>query len=133
MNYRIWNKETKSWETKPISIRADGSLVIIQESCRVLEAGDYILQWSTGRLDITGLEVSEGDVIESHLGGRILALNMVVKQGSYRAYCPVDKQYMDNVGFYVSAKGLPDMPLGPVEDYAKVIGNILENPELTEL
>ena len=40
---------------------------------------------------------------------------------------------MDNVGFYVSVKGLPDMPLGPVEDYAKVIGNILENPELTEL
>ena len=68
MNYRIWNKETKSWETKPISIRADGSLVIIQESCRVLEAGDYILQWSTGRMDITGLEVYEGDVIESHLG-----------------------------------------------------------------
>lgn len=133
MNYRIWNKETKSWETKPISIRADGSLVIIQESCRVLEEGDYILQWSTGRMDITGLEVYEGDVIESHLGGRILALNRVVKQGSYQAYCPVDKQYMDNVGFYVSAKGLPDMPLGPAEDYAKVIGNILENPELTEL
>ena len=133
MNYRIWNKETKSWETKPISIRADGSLVIIQESCRVLEEGDYILQWSTGRMDITGLEVYEGDVIESHLGGRILALNRVVKQGSYQAYCPVDKQYMDNVGFYVSAKGLPDMPLGPVEDYAKVIGNILENLELTEL
>lgn len=31
-------------------------------------------------MDITGLEVYEGDVIESHLGGRILALNMVVKQ-----------------------------------------------------
>ena len=133
MNYRIWNKETKSWETKPISIRADGSLVIIQESCRVLEEGDYILQWSTGRMDITGLEVYEGDVIESHLGGRILALNMVVKQGNYQMYCPVDEQYMDNVGFYVSAKGLPDMPLGPVEDYEKVIGNILENPELTDM
>lgn len=45
-----------------------------------MEAGDYILQWSTDRMDITGLEVYEGDVIKSHLGGRILALNMVVKQ-----------------------------------------------------
>lgn len=85
---------------------------------------------STGKYDISGKEIFEGDIIESHLGGQVLAGNMVVKFGRYQAYCPVDKQDMDSVGFYVSAPGVPNMPLGPTEDYAKVIGNIFENPDL---
>lgn len=80
---------------------------------------------------MSGKEIFEGDVIEIHvLGGKILAQNMIVRFGTYRAWCPVDKESMDNVGFYVSAPGFPDMPLGPTEDYAKVIGNIFDNPEL---
>lgn len=85
---------------------------------------------STGKYDIFGKEIFEGDIIESHLGGQILAGNMVVQYGTYQAYCPVDRQEMDSVGFYVAAPGLPDMPVGPTEDYAKVIGNIHENPDL---
>lgn len=84
----------------------------------------------TGKSDISGEEVFEGDIIVSHLGGQVHALNMLVKFGTYQAYCPADKCYMDSVGFYVSAQGYPDMPIGPLEDYAKVIGNIYDNPEL---
>lgn len=87
---------------------------------------------STGKKDISGQEVFEGDIIESHLGGQILADNMIIKYGVYQAYCPVDKCYMDSVGFYASGKGLPDMPIGSLEDYAKVIGNITDNPELID-
>ncbi|MBS6954274.1 MAG: hypothetical protein KH230_13735 [Enterocloster asparagiformis] len=85
---------------------------------------------STGKYDISGKEIFEGDIIESHLGGKILADNMVVRYGTYQAHCPVDRQDMDSVGFYIAASGLPDMPVGPMEDYAKVIGNIHENPDL---
>lgn len=84
----------------------------------------------TGKHDISGKEVFEGDIIESHQGSRILDIVMVIRYGTYEAYCPADGCYMDNVGFYVEAVGYPQMPLGPLKDYAKVIGNIFENPKL---
>lgn len=87
----------------------------------------------TGREDISGQKIYQNDIIKSHLpDGRIPALNMVVKYGTYEAYCPEDAEYMDSVGFYVSAEGYSDMPLGPTEEYAKVIGNIFDSPELLE-
>lgn len=84
---------------------------------------------STGRSDISMQEVYAGDFIESHQGTQILDVLMLVKFGTYQAYCPADKFYMDGIGFYVEAVGYPQMPVGPLEDYAKVIGNIYENPE----
>ena len=84
---------------------------------------------STGRNDISMQEVYEGDFIESHQGTQILELLMLVKFGTHEAYCPADEAYMDGVGFYVEAVGYPQMPVGSLEDYAKVIGNTYENPE----
>ncbi len=55
---------------------------------------------------------------------------MLVKYGEYDAYCPVDRQIMKNVGFYVSMEGCPDMPLGPTEEYAEKIGHINIDPKL---
>ena len=111
-------------------------LEVICESCPLDKKLKEVLESTndkrrtTGRSDISGQEIFEGDIIESHLGDKILDLNMVIKYGTYQAYCPVDQAYMDSIGFFVSAPGLPDMPVGPLEDYAKVIGNIVENPEL---
>lgn len=59
----------------------------------------------------------------------ILSDGKLVKYGTYEAYCPADEGYMDNVGFYVEAVGYPQMPVGPLSDYAKVIGNMWENSE----
>ncbi|MDE6232160.1 MAG: YopX family protein, partial [Lachnospiraceae bacterium] len=85
----------------------------------------------TGKEDISGKIIYQGDIIESHLSnGQISALNLVIKYGAYKAYCPEDKEYMDSVGFYAEAEGYQDMPIGPTEEYAKVIGNIYDNPEL---
>ena len=84
---------------------------------------------STGRCDISKQEVYEGDFIESHQGTQILDVLMLVKFGTHVAYCPADKAYMDGVGFYVEAVGFPQIPVGPLEDYAKVIGNTYENSE----
>lgn len=70
----------------------------------------------------------EGDIIESQVCG----LLMVIRYGTYQAFCPVDKQFMDSVGFYAECKGFPDMPIGDLHDYALKKGNIFDNPELLE-
>ncbi len=89
---------------------------------------DVVFLGSTGKNDINGNELYEGHIIESALS----ADKMLVKYGEYDAYCPADRQMMKNVGFYVTAKDLHDMPLGPTEEYAKVIGHININCDLFE-
>jgi len=107
-----------------------GEPSLLQEEELPEDGSGYILTRYSGKHDISGQEVYEGDIIESHLGGQVLAGNMVIKYGIYQAYCPADKCNMDSVGFYAETQGYPDMPIGPLEDYAKVIGNIYENPKL---
>lgn len=99
--------------------------------CRY-EIDPTTLRRFTGRYDISGKEIYEGDFFESHQGTQILDILMMVKFGTYEAYCPADDCYMDNVGFYAEAIGYPQMPLGPLENYAKVIGNIFDNPDLLD-
>ena len=70
----------------------------------------------------------EGDVFESQLSGHL----MILRYGTYQAYCPVDHQYMDSVGFYAECEGLPDMPIGDLKEYALKRGNIFDNPELLQ-
>lgn len=79
----------------------------------------------TGKCDNSGREVYEGDIITNSHG-----VKMEIKYGTYTAYCPVDQQDMDSVGFYAYAPGFPDMPIGCLETYATVIGNVWENPDL---
>ena len=88
---------------------------------------DLVVMPSTGKHDLSGKEVFEGDIIENSAGVR-----MEICYGIYPGYCPADRCYMDCVGFYAEASGYPQMPVGPLEQYAKVIGNIFENPQLME-
>ncbi|RGU91718.1 hypothetical protein DWW31_14015 [Clostridium sp. AF15-17LB] len=128
--YRLWCKNKNEWEWDNSWIGINGCLMTLQHGCPYpLNCDTHILQRSTGRYDISGREVFEGDFIESHQGEKILDVLMLVKYGTYEAYCPADGCYMDNVGFYVEAVGYPQMPLGPLENYAKVIGNVFENPD----
>lgn len=79
-----------------------------------------------GKRDKTGTDIFEGDVLENDKGQRF-----EVRYGTYIMYCPADNCMMENVGFYTVAEGIyEDMPLGPTEEYAKVIGNIHDNPDL---
>ncbi len=61
----------------------------------------------------------EGDIFEAHKGTQILAVTMILRYGIHKAYCPADKDFMDSVGFYVEAKGYPDMPIGDIESILK--------------
>lgn len=83
---------------------------------------------STEKTDASGMEVFEGDIIENPDG-----FQMEIRYGLYDAYCPADRCNMDSVGFYAVAKGYQEMPIGPLEEYAVVVGNIYDNPELMNL
>lgn len=66
----------------------------------------------------------EGDIFESQVCG----LRMVLKYGTYLAYCPEDNCFMDSVGFYVEAEGHRQMPIGNLKEYALKIGSIFDVP-----
>lgn len=125
----FWNN--KMWEVRQIDYRIPQTVILTDGK------KDYInvpleevrLMRNTGKLDISGEFVYDGDFIESHQGTQILDILMLVKYGTYEAYCPQDDVYMENVGFYVEAVGYPQMPVGPLSKYAKVIGNVCENSE----
>lgn len=85
----------------------------------------FAVMHSTGKMDSGGVEVFEGDIIENPNG-----MQMKISYGTYQGYCPEDKCMMNSVGFYAEAPGYPPMPIGPLEDYANVVGNIYENPDL---
>lgn len=75
----------------------------------------------------------EGDIYENPDG-----LQFEICYGKYMAFCPGDKEWMENVGFFVVSKDAEDlygvkeaMPLGSTEEYAVLIGNIFDNPELS--
>lgn len=80
----------------------------------------------SGKPDKNGDIIYQGDVIENENG-----LKFEIRYGSYAMYCPVDDCMMENIGFYAVAEGFyEDMPIGPTEDYAVIVGNIHDNPEL---
>ena len=80
----------------------------------------------TGKTDVGGHELYADDIVRSRLNGIL----MVIRYGEYRAYCPADQAWETAVGFFAEAEGYPQMPLGPTESYAELLGNIHENPDL---
>lgn len=125
----FWNN--KMWEVMQIDYRIPQTVILTDGKIDHMNVplADMVLMKNTGKQDISGAFVYDGDFIESHQGSQVLDILMLVKYGTYEAYCPADDAYMDNVGFYVEAVGYPQMPVGPLSEYAKVIGNKYENPE----
>lgn len=84
------------------------------------EVDGETLSRCTGQKYMDGEVAFQGDIFESQVDGTI----MILRYGTYQAYCPVDKCYMNSVGFYAEAEGLPPMPIGDLSDYALKIGDI---------
>lgn len=123
-NNKLWEVMQIDYRTPQTAILTDGITDYIN-----IPLEEMILMKNTGKQDISGKFVYEGDFIESHQGTQILDILMLVKYGTYNAYCPADEEYMDNVGFFVEAVGYPPMPIGQLSEYAKVIGNVYMNSE----
>lgn len=75
----------------------------------------------------------EGDIFQNPDG-----LQFEICYGKYMAFCPGDRAWMENVGFFAVSKDAEDlygvkepMPLGDTEEYAVLIGNIFDTPELS--
>lgn len=101
---------------------------IIEENGNICIVDPSTICRCTGKEYMNGEAVYEGDIFESQACG----LKMILKYGTYQAYCPEDKEYMDNVGFYAEAEGYAPMPIGDLSDYALKVGNIFDNPDLLE-
>lgn len=87
-----------------------------------------------GKHDVPGNVLFEGDVYRNPDG-----LLFEICYGKYMAFCPGDKEWMENVGFFVVSKDAAElygvketMPLGDTEDYAYLLGNIFDNPSLKQ-
>lgn len=105
---------TEKGETVLLSIDSDGVILGLDDWRSIEEKS--VRRYSE-KQDIEGKMIFEGDSIESVLNG----LTMTVRYGEYEAYCPEDEEWMTTVGFYAEAEGYRNMPLGPTEEYARVI------------
>lgn len=72
---------------------------------------------STGMVDINGKEVFEG----AHVISAFTDMHLYIRYGKYIAWCPVDQEYMPNVGFYAESDDGKQMPIGELSEWAYVI------------
>lgn len=86
------------------------------------------------RHDIPGNVLFEGDVYRNPDN-----LLFEICYGKYMAFCPADKAWMESVGFFAVSRDVEElyqvkepMPLGTTEDYAYLVGNVFDNPELSQ-
>lgn len=86
------------------------------------------------RHDVPGNVLFEGDVYRNPDN-----LLFEICYGKYMAFCPADKAWMESVGFFAVSRDVEElyqvkepMPLGTTEDYAYLVGNVFDNPELSQ-
>lgn len=93
-----------------------------------VEVDPETVQRYTGKEDSEGNKLFEGDIMSSEYSKTV---KMEICYGRYGAYCPNDCQYMENIGFFVVSNTTDDaMPIGPTENYAHLLGNVIDNPDL---
>lgn len=113
------------WEEGYLVRTADGSYIVPYRGSIDQVYASTICR-CTNKEYMNGVIAYEGDIFESQCSGGL----MILRYGFYQAYCPVDEEYMETVGFYAECKGFPDMPIGDLQEYALKRGNIFDNPGL---
>lgn len=127
--YKGKSVETNTWiigYLYRISEKAN-PYIMARNSCGTsYEVDEGTLCRCVGKEYMDGEVAFQGDIFESQSAG----VRMVLKYGTYEAYCPADRTVMDSVGFYAEAEGYSAMPIGDLSDYALKIGNIFDNADL---
>ena len=78
--------------------------------------------------DMNGEKLFEGDVFQNP---EHKTVRMEICYGKYAAYCPNDQEYMENLGFFMVSNTTGDaLPIGATREYAQLLGNVIDNPEL---
>lgn len=88
----------------------------------------------TGKHDKAGNVLFEGDVLKNQ-DSRLFE----ICYGEYSTYCPVNHKFTGNVGFFMLSESVREqfnidkpIPLGPTEEYAYLVGNVFDVPELKQ-
>lgn len=112
----IYEKCTTTHESETDNITAI-------ENCTLYKVDRDTLNLFTGKTDVAGTELYEGDVIELLDGSKA-----VIEFGTFNGYCPIDKRWIDSVGFHCRCLTIerPALPLGPTEEYATKVCTIDE-------
>ena len=99
-----------------------------EENKLVTEVTPETIGQYTGLTDKNGTKIFEGDIHEHIVGGK--SYLFVVKHGKYYDFEAADKRY----GWYFQNTKTNDCNsfYGDESDYANIIGNIHDNPELLE-
>lgn len=114
LKFKVWNKKQKQWALKPpFMFRQQKDLSYccwkfseLNENVPLSKDEYHIIQW-TNLLDSTGKEIYEGDILLSEESGEC------------------DTVYFEHGCFWVDNQWLYDH-----NETCRVVGNILENPEL---
>lgn len=113
---RIWDKETKSFQTDLRDITKFWSLAVSSEGVITKEMSELILyQESTGLMDIKSNEIFEGDIIKNHTG--LLYMVTWLKGG----YCA---RPLLNPSKCCALRDMERL------EHCKIVGNICENDDL---
>ena len=106
IKFRIWDKQQKKWTD-----------VLMELSIKDIPLyKDYVWSQFTGKFDIRGKEIYEGDIVRFQRREGELLVGEIFYVEEYGAY-------------FVIHSGISDNQLYAFSQY-EVIGNIFENPEL---
>ena len=131
--FRVWNKELCKWEQDTCLLSQDGSLYHTEYMCRV-GLSTHIVTFYTGLKDKNGVEIYEGDIIQSV--SEMVRLDTNEKTGkikteNYEVRWEPEKarwgRWKDN-----KFELLSGLDKGYLLKWYSVIGNIYENPELVD-
>jgi YopX protein. len=79
--------------------------------------------------DVEINQIFEQDIIQSVFNPTIY---FIIKYGQHPAFCSLDHEWEVNMGFYAENR-YGQFPIGLTGQWAKVVGNIIDNPELSKL
>lgn len=138
LKFRIWDKKNKifiyEWDAshKRLAISLVG-LVYHGGYDDVLPENDYVVQQWTGLKDLKGIEIYEGDIIETMYDVSCFKLkNGEILEGAEPGHFMIEKPVLSKVkwsgvGFDLGGK----IQIGwRKKDAFKVVGNLFETPEL---
>jgi uncharacterized phage protein (TIGR01671 family) len=145
--FRVWCHRTRSWlhnEVTSTHLWSDYSIDIFTgKLCEYVtndgkhfhkhkDDSEFTIQLWTGLLDKNGKKIFEGDILECpwHFNKKIKSVGEVVFwEGAFNLSKGTEKDYPDDCPY--DLYGFSDTPTRKEYwTYAKIIGNIMENPEI---
>lgn len=123
--FRVWDKVAQGYNNREYYINMTGGLSRLLPMARANEAGslsldNFVIEQCTGRQDINGKLIYEGDILK-------------IKYGRHKVhYTATASIHWNGLGFILKEKDGSCIIRFDLPAVIEVIGNIHENPELME-